>query len=124
MADIHKLMTLTGGDKVANQMYDQMEATMKASGGPSGVSVDAFLKEFRKEIDFKQIEDIVIASYDHYLSADDVKALVAFYETTAGHHMIEAMPKISGEMMSKIMPLSQDVAQRVIEKMKTQGLPK
>ncbi len=120
LADIRKLMTLTGGDKIADQMFDQMAASMKAMAGPNGTSAEGFFQEFRKELDFNKIIEIVSASYDKYLSADDVKALIQFYESTSGKHMIEAMPKITTDMMTQMMPLSQEIARKVMTRAKEQ----
>lgn len=117
MADLRKLMEMTGGDKIANQMFDQMAASMKASTGQNGPAADKFLQEFRKEMDFKKIEEIVMAVYDKYLTADDVKGLVQFYQSPPGKHMLEAMPQINADMIGKIMPLAQELAQKAMKRM-------
>lgn len=117
VANIRKLMAMISGDKVADQMFDQMAASMKASAGQNGPSAEKFWQEFRKEIDLKKIEDIVVTAYDEHLSAEDVKGLIQFYETPAGIHMLEAMPKINSDMLARIMPLGQEMAQKAMRRM-------
>lgn len=117
LADIHKLMTLTGGDKMANQMLDQIAASMRASAGPD---FDKYFAEFRKEFDLNKIFDLQIAAYDKYLSAEDVKGMVQFYESPTGKHMVQATPQIMTDMMTQTMQMSQEIAKRVAEKMKEQ----
>ena len=117
IADIRKLMELTGGDKAADQMFEMVSANMRATGGPVAASSEHFLQEFKKELDFKQIVDIVAAAYDKYLSAEDVREMIRFYETPAGKHMLTAMPAINAEMLRQIMPISQAIAQKVMKRM-------
>jgi hypothetical protein len=117
LADIRKLMTLTGGDKMANQMLDQMAQSMRAQGGPD---FDKYFAEFRKEFDLNKVFDLQIGAYDKYLSDEDVKAMVAFYESPAGKRMVEAMPQIMGDMMKGAMQISQEIAAKVAQKVKDQ----
>jgi hypothetical protein len=117
LADIRKLMTLTGGDKMANQMLDQMAQSKRASGGPD---FDKYFAEFRKEFDLNKVFDMQIAAYDKYLSADDVKGMLQFYQSPAGRRMVEAMPQIMGDMMTQAMQMSQEIAKKVADKMKAQ----
>ena len=108
LADIRKLMALTGGDKMADQMFDQMAQSLKASGGS-----DRMLQEFRKEFDFKKLMDIAVEAYDKNLSDEDVRALITFYESPAGQRMLQAMPKIVGDMMTRSMEMTRDMADKV-----------
>jgi hypothetical protein len=120
IADIRKLMTLTGGDKMASQMLDQMAASMRASGGPE---FEKYFAEFRKEFDLSKVGELQVQAYDKYLSAEDVRAMVGFYESAPGKRMIAAMPQIMGDMMAQAMEMSQEIARKVAEKMKAQKTP-
>jgi hypothetical protein len=120
LADIRKLMTLTGGDKMASQMLDQMAASMRASGGPE---FEKYFAEFRKEFDLNKVAELQVQAYDKYLSAEDVRAMVAFYESAPGKRMIAAMPQIMGDMMTQAMAMSKEISHKVAEKMKAQKTP-
>jgi hypothetical protein len=117
LADIRKLMTLTGSDKMANQMLDQMADSMRPSAGPD---FDKYFAEFRKEFDLNKVFEIQVAAYDKYLSAEDVKAMVRFYESPAGKHMTDAMPQIMGDMMAQAMQMSAEISRKVAQKVKEQ----
>ncbi len=117
IANIRKLIKLTGGDKMANQMLDQMAASMRTTAGPD---FDKFFAEFRKEFDLSKIFDMQITAYDKYLSAEDVSSLVAFYESTAGQHMVANMPQIMGDMMNGAMQMSQEIGRRIAKKLQDQ----
>ena len=117
IADIRKLMILTGGTKLVDQIFDQIGANMKAVGGPNGASV---FQELRNELDFNKIMEILIGSYDKYLSAEDVKGFIQFYESPPGKHMIEATPKIMTDMISQMMPITQEMARKAMNRAKEQ----
>lgn len=115
LADIRKLLEVTGGNKMADDMFDQLAESLKSSGnGPS----EKLLQEFRKEFDINQINDIAIAAYDKYLAAEDIKAILAFYESPAGKRMVEAMPNIMGDMIAQTSKISQEIGDRVMKRMR------
>ncbi len=114
LADIRKLMSLTGADKIANQMLDQMGESMRTLQGAGSAK---YFAEFRKEFDLNKIFELQIAAYDKHLSADDIESLVAFYESPAGRRMIEAMPEITSELMTQATQMSQEIARKLLKRM-------
>ncbi len=110
--NIRKLIRLTGGTKIIDQMFNAMAANFS---DPKQQQVFA---EFRKEFDPNQIFEMLVPAYDKYLSAEDVKQVLAFYESPAGQKMLEAQPKIMADSMPKIMQWSQEISARVAQKMK------
>ncbi len=116
IANIRKMIDLTGGTRVVNQMFDAMAANFK---DPKQQELFA---QARKELDISQIYEIMIPAWDKYLTGDDIKAILAFYRTPAGQNLLVAQPKIMGECMPAIMQWSQDVAQRLMQRMKEKGL--
>ena len=110
--NIRKLIRLTGGTKIIDQMFDAMSAQFTDSRQKQ------VFQEFRKEFDFSQIFEILVPAYDKHLSADDVKTVLTFYESPAGQRMLEAQPKIMGDSLPRIMQWSQEISARVAQKMK------
>ena len=108
MEHIRKLIALTGGEKMADQMFEQMAQSMRASmpGSERG------FQDFRKEVDMKRMIDIVIAAYDKNLADEDIQAMIGFYESPAGKRLLEVMPKVMGDMMTGSM----EIAREMIEK--------
>ena len=109
---IRKMMALTGGEKMADQMFDQMAQSLPASGP----GADAFLEEFRNKFDVKRFVEIVVAAYDKHMSDEDVLAIVQFYESPSGKRWIEATPKIMDEMMSGAMVISREMTEKLRKK--------
>jgi hypothetical protein len=112
IANIRKLVTLTGGTKIIDQMFDAMAAQFTQ---PQQQQV---FQEFRKELDPGQIFEIVVPAYDKFLTADEIQQLVQFYESPIGRKLLEAQPKIMAESMPRIMQWSREITQRVMQKMK------
>ena len=112
IADIRKLVALTGGTKIIDQMFDAMAAQFTQ---PKQQQV---FQEFRKELDPGQIFEIVVPAYDKFLTADEIKQLLQFYESPIGRKLLDAQPKIMAESMPRIMQWSQEISRRVMQKMK------
>ncbi|MBP6343574.1 MAG: DUF2059 domain-containing protein [Candidatus Omnitrophica bacterium] len=94
IADIRKLISLTGGDKVGEQMIDQMIKSFSAYN--PNIPAE-FWNEFKKNIDLNKINEMNIPVYDKYLSADEIKETIKFYESAVGRKLIEVLPKILEE---------------------------
>ena len=106
---IHKLIAVTGGEKMADQMFDQVAQTMRASMPGS----ERFLEDFRKEFDLKRMTDIVIAAYDKNLADEDIEAMLGFYASPAGKRLLEAMPKVMGDMLTGSVEISREIIEKV-----------
>jgi hypothetical protein len=113
-ANIRKLISLTGGTKIIDQMFSAMAANF---ADPKQKHI---FEEFRKEFDATQIFEILVPAYEKFFSADDVKAVLHFYESPPGQKLLEAQPKIMAETMPKIMQWSQEVSARLMQKMREQ----
>lgn len=71
--------------------------------------------------DPKLVDDLmkeVMPLYARHFSADDVKALTAFYRSPAGKKSLEVMPQLIGESGQAAQKLVQERAKRIIEKTK------
>ena len=112
IANIRKMLTLTGGEKVADQIFDVMTATMRSSAP----GANEFLDELKKEMGGGKLMDIMTGIYDRYLSDEDVKGIIQFYESPAGKKMIETTPKIVADTMDEANEISRRVMQRIKER--------
>ena len=116
LANLRKMIQLTGGAKIIDQMFSAMSAQMK---DPRQQEI---LAQFQKELDVNEIYNIMIPAWDKYLSADDIKDTIRFYESPAGKRLLDAQPKVLTDSMPKIMEWSQQISQRLLEKMKEKGV--
>ena len=104
-ADIRKLMQLTGVEQLSGQMMSSMEPGMKVTlteAFPPGEYrvqlVDLFLAKLRAKISVAVVE-LAVPIYDKYFSDDELRQLMAFYETPVGKKTITVMPQLMNELM-------------------------
>jgi hypothetical protein len=118
--DIRKLLILTGADKLALQVMNQMVASMKKT--MTGVS-DEFWQEFMKKSESKMKEMIegIVPVYDKHLSHEDIRAVTAFYESPAGKRLIAALPGITRECMTAGGQLGQKWVEEIQKELEKKG---
>ena len=119
--DIRKLLEVTGGAGLAKQMMDGMEGNMKpllARSLPPGEYrdqlVELFFEKFKSEADAKQLTNQLIPIYNRYLSDEDIKGLIQFYQTPLGQKAINILPKLSTEAQSAGMRWGQDLGRQAM----------
>src|SRR5262245_46700277 len=88
--DIRKLLRLTGvaSQKTMDQMFDMVGANF--SKDPKA---QEFWHEYRKEIKLEELLDSMVPIYDKYLTQDDIKGVIAFYESPVGKKFVEVIPQ-------------------------------
>lgn len=114
-AEIHKMLELTGTEKMMNQMLDQMFASFKMQN--NSVSAD-FWDRMQKEMNTQDLIDKIIPLYDKYYTLDDLKAVNAFYESPAGQRVLASTPQIMHESMQIGQDWGRNVALRVMDELK------
>ena len=77
---------------------------------------DSFWDECMEEFDDDALVDLVVPIYDKHLSAEDVKALLTFYQSPSGQRVIKALPAIMAESMSAGQQWGQQIARRVLKR--------
>ena len=83
---------LPAGTKLTIQQREQMQQVMTKYVGKAMdlYPADEMLKDMG-------------AIYERHLSRDDVDAMIAFYSSTAGQHLLDAQPVIAQEYMPTVM---------------------
>jgi hypothetical protein len=92
-----------GGDSLTS---DQQAAIAKIA--------DKYMQKAFNILTIDELLDDMTAIYQRHISRSDVDALIAFYSTPAGQHLLDAQPAILKEYMPVIM-------QRVQERSKALG---
>nr|MBA3938270.1 DUF2059 domain-containing protein [Planctomycetota bacterium] len=95
--DIRKLLMLTGADKIALQVVAQMVGSFKVSAPNVPQS---FWDQVVAEIDPKDFVEMAVPAYERHLTAADVAAAIAFYETAGGRNFVAAQPLIIKDTMA------------------------
>ena len=107
-ADIRRLLELTGAKTLALQTMSTMEQSIKplmTNSLPPGEYrdklIDLFFAKFRSKADVQRLVDIAVPVYDKYLSGEEVKGLIKFYETPLGQKTVKTLPQLIGEIQGQ-----------------------
>jgi hypothetical protein len=76
----------------------------------------------RKEFTAERVISSITPIYEKYLSDDDVKALIVFYESPLGQKVITVLPQIMREAFEDGAARGHDAALRAIERLRAEGL--
>jgi hypothetical protein len=100
-ADIRQLMSVGGTKAIMTQMMDTLGDNirpMMTSALPPGdyreKLIDLFFQKFKSKADLQQLLDSIAPLYDEYLSDEEIKGLIRFYQTPLGQKTVQVMPKL------------------------------
>jgi hypothetical protein len=103
---------------VESQMREQLNTMNTQVAGGSKITADqraAIERILRKYVDqavnlypIDEMIDDMTGLYQEHLSREDVDALIAFYSSPAGQHLLDAQPKIAQEYMPLVMRRAQE----------------
>jgi hypothetical protein len=90
-ADIRRLMDVIGTKKIMEQVLESMEGNIKPlmikalpPGDYREKLVDLFFAKFQARVDLEELLNLIVPIYDKYMSDDDVRGLIQFYQTPLG----------------------------------------
>jgi uncharacterized protein len=109
-ADIQRLLEVAGTKKM---MADSM-AGLLANIRPTLVKslppgpyreklVTLFFERVQTKMQPQQFVDMAAAAYDKYLTDDEIKGLIAFYQTPLGQKTLTVLPQLTIELQKKGM---------------------
>ncbi|NET72948.1 MAG: DUF2059 domain-containing protein [Sphaerospermopsis sp. SIO1G2] len=116
--NIKKLLEITNEKAMTQQMMNQMFSTMKSQYPNLPAS---FWNAFMAEIDIDKMVNESIPLYDKYFTNEEIKGMIAFYQTPLGKKTLNVLPQITTEFMNIGVKYGREAAQRAIEKLKSQG---
>jgi uncharacterized protein len=109
-ADIERLIEVAGMKELMVQTMDAMEANVRPnleSALPPGEYrarlIDLFFEKFRSKLTIQDFLDMAAAAYDKYLTDDDIKGLIQFYQTPLGQKTLTILPKLTAELQAEGM---------------------
>jgi uncharacterized protein len=112
-AKIERLLTLTNADATVNQMFDQIKTVMMSQTPPLGTTPaqqtqaqelqGKILDLVKAHLSWDKMRPEYVKLYSETFSDDEIDGMLAFYQSPAGHAMLEKMPAL----MPKIMALAQ-----------------
>jgi hypothetical protein len=116
---IRKMMRLTGMIDMIGQMNDQMVSSIK-QGAPAGVPEDFWSRARERRIKAEDLIARMIPVYAKYFSAEDLKAINAFYESPVGQHFVASLGPMMQENMKIGQAWGQEVSQKLIDDLKAE----
>lgn len=81
-----------------------------------------FWTDFQKECDSNTFIDMIVPVYEAHFSDDEVKQLIAFYESPIGKKLAAAQPLIVQESMTVGQKWGRQVGQRVMQRLQEKGI--
>ena len=76
-----------------------------------------FWTDFRNEVNAKELTDLVVPIYAKHFSHDEIKQLIAFYNTPIGKKLVALQPQIMQESMAAGQKWGNKIGQRVMKKL-------
>jgi hypothetical protein len=118
-ADIRHLLELVGTKDLITQSFGGTMTQIRplvTNSLPAGAYreklVDLFFAKFQSKIDLDQFLNMAVPIYHKYFTHDEVKGLIAFYETPLGHKSITVLPKLSEELRDIGQKWGQDLGRQ------------
>jgi len=118
VADIRRLLELTGTRDMVNEMKSSMMEQFRrnAAGMP-----DAMLNEMMAELKAEDLLESMIPVYSKHFTGPDIKQLIAFYQSPFGKKVLREMPQIITESNDVGTRWGEGVVQRVATRWRDQG---
>ena len=123
-ADIRRLIEMTGGNDMGKQMAQSiMEQIQPALEGmlPAGARREEILKAFRIEFEMRfdpgELTGLMIPIYDKHMNHEEIRELLAFYQTPLGQRVLKALPAIMLESQAAGSQWGERIFQDVIRQM-------
>jgi uncharacterized protein len=131
------LMAATQADQMINAVYAQVDGSfanmvrqMKLSPEQMAIAEKHMKRStqvMREEITWAKLKPEITAAYVSVFTEDELKQLIAFYNSPIGKKMVEKMPElmrasmqISQAHMQKILPRIQVISQEMVQELKAQ----
>jgi uncharacterized protein len=113
-ADIQRLLEIAGVKRLMNETMDSMVSNIRPTliqslppGDYRNRLADLFFEKFRSKLSIQQLLDKAAAGYDKYLSDEDIKGLIQFYQTPLGQKTLTVLPKLTLELQTEGMRLGE-----------------
>ncbi|TAE61442.1 MAG: DUF2059 domain-containing protein [Nostocales cyanobacterium] len=116
--NIKKLLEITGAKAMTQQMLNDMFSTMKSQYPNLPAN---FWKAFIAEIKPDDIFNEYIPLYDKYFTDEEIKGMIAFYQTPLGKKTLNVLPQLTKDSTQIGIKYGKEAAERAIEKLKSRG---
>ena len=119
---MRRFLKVIGADQLQQSMQEQVLAVLKPLFGANAQTDDTeskilarFSEIMAQEFGKLDFTDITRMLYDKYFTNDEIKGLIAFYETPVGRKAAQVLPRLSTEAMSRGEQLGQEASQKAFQ---------
>ena len=120
-ATLEKMLELSGSMASAKAMVPQMIAMLKQQSPSASTAFwDGFQKKWETKFGSK-LAELYAPVYQKYLTLDDLKKIVAFYETPVGKKLGASTPAMMTEGMQIGQQLGMEIATELQKDLDAQG---
>jgi hypothetical protein len=117
-ANIRRLLELSGSNRIAVQVMHQQLEYFKANYPQIP---EKFWQEIERESGTIDFVSIIVPVYAKYLSDQEVKDVITFYESAAGKKFFLVLPSMLQEAMPLFQAKGDEISHRVLDRMKAEG---
>jgi hypothetical protein len=116
--NIKKLLEITGAKTLTQQLLIQMLNSMKSEYPQVP---EKFWDTFMAEINPDEMVKEFIPLYDKYFTNEEIKQMIAFYETPLGKKTLTVLPQITQESTAIGIRYGRAAAERALRKLESEG---
>ena len=129
--DIRRLLQTMGAGELGVQMLQQLlpdmrrllnEVLKEFSETQKQTAVRIMEEEMMKTFTAERMVEEIIPIYEKHLSGDEIKAILAFFESPTGRKYISVQPQILRESSDVAEKLSAETLERVQKRLVAEGL--
>ncbi len=121
LAAIHQLLTLTHGiDLAFSAMETSIPSQRLVNTRIPAVFWDRFLTEVRNRR--PEFESLMVDVYAHHFTTDELRQLIAFYQTPIGQKMVQEQPAVLQESMQAGRQFGSRIGSMVASQLQSEGV--
>lgn len=129
--DIRRLLQLNGSGQASVQVFEQMLPsmsemfrvmldTMPAQTRERAVRI--MEEEGRKSFTAERMVEELVPIYDRHFTAEEIKSLIAFYESPVGKKLVGEQPNIIREASAVGEKIGNEAVERVLRRYQEEGI--
>jgi len=98
-SDILKMQQINGSSGTTDAMFSQIVAQLKSAKPDVTEAKWAALKKDVFDVEVKDLQKMLVPVYKKYFTPEEVKSIIAFYESPVGKKLAGQTPQITTESM-------------------------
>jgi uncharacterized protein len=114
-AQVYEILSLTGGDTLRREMLDGLVPHVKEMMPYMPADV---IEDMERRLGTADYEGAMVRAFRQRLSTEDAAAIIAFYQSNAGQHLVAVLPNVMDTGREAAAELGQQVMVEVMRRHK------